>query len=356
MMNFYQGRIVDIITENDQVKRVKIQSDSIEQMHHDPGQYITIRLVLNGQVIDRPYSLCSKQNDIIDIAFKKIKSGIASNYLYDKLKIGDLIEFSTPEGRFTLNPKHEHKRNYLFLAAGIGITPIYNMIAEVLELEPKSNIVLIYSNKSTKDIVFKSELAMWESKYEDQFHHYSTLTEGANRSFFGILKNKSEQWNGLKGRISKNMIDEILNKLSLKKIDASYICGPENFNLDMHNLCIELGIPKDQIHREFFHLENNKIPLTQNQFVAAKLKYKLDGKTGIIEVNAKEKLLDALLRNGVQAPHSCSSGACASCVAQIKQGQVHMDISLALDEDEINRGFILTCQSHPLTAEIEIEY
>jgi ring-1,2-phenylacetyl-CoA epoxidase subunit PaaE len=355
-MIYHISHVTDITSPCKDVRLISLSSPFISTFEFDPGQYINVKAVINGVEIERQYSVCDLQKDKITIGVKKVKSGIMSSYLIDSIKVGDEIEISNPDGRFIVEPKHEIRKSYLFLAAGIGITPIYKMIKEILEQEPKSEICLLYSNKTEKDIVFKSEFDQWKEMYQDQFHVIYTLTDNVNRSFFGLLKSKNSSWTGKTGRITLDFIKENYSSLESTIQKEVYLCGPTEFNIDLEKIVFELGIPHKQIHKEFFHVDQNTEATASQNAMNAQLTFTLDGNRQTIEVKAKEKLLDAMIRQGVNAPHSCSSGACASCVCKLVSGKVSMDISLALDEDEIKDGYILACQARPLSPEIEIQY
>lgn len=355
-MIYYTTKVSSIKSSVKDVKLIGIAMTQTDEFSFLPGQYINLRVVIDGIEVERQYSICDIGHNEITIGVKKVKSGIMSNYLVDNLKLGDELEISGPDGRFIVEPKHEQRKSYLFLAAGIGITPIYKMIKVLLEQEPKSEIYLLYSNKSENDIVFKAEFDAWKAEYQDQLHVIYTLTNNVNRSFFGLLKTKNNTWTGKTGRINTSFIKDNYLSLTSNLNKEVYICGPTEFNIDLEKIMLDLGIPHKQIHKEFFHVENKSIESNAKAHTNAMLTFTLDGVTKTIDVRSKEKLLEAMLRHGVNAPHSCSSGACASCVCKIISGKVSMDIDLALDEDEIKDGYILACQSRPLSTEIEIKY
>lgn len=323
-----------------------------------PGQHLTLKLIIKDKEYRRSYSMSSApgQNEL-SISIKKVDDGIVSNFIYNKLNAGDSIELSGPEGHFIIKPDSEKRQNYYFFAAGSGITPIFSMIQSLLENEPKSIVYLFYGNRTEEDIMFHKQLIQLSQKYQDQFYVEFTLSR-LKGNLLPFLSSKKKIWEGLKGRINKDSIQKFFEKFPPRNLNSLYyLCGPGDFiestkeNLQLSNIDPKL------IHAEYFtvpvHQEpDSKLP----NLSSVRLIVHLNNKTHELQVPGNKKILDSILDAKLDAPYSCSSGACSTCMAKIIQGNVHMDVSLALEPEEIEQGYILTCQSRPLTDLIEIKY
>lgn len=320
------------------------------------GQYLSFRLTLKGKQEIRPYSILEKiSNNEFTIALKKVNKGLVSNYFINQLAIGEKLEASEPEGRFFILPKEQNRAQHFFISAGIGITPLYCMMQCLLEQEAKSEVYLLFGNRKKEDILFHKNFLEWLDKYAGQFFAKFSLTQSG--SGFSLFK-KNESWSGLKGRIDSTKIKDFLQEYRNEKLTAHfYICGPEQFNIEVEKILTLQGISATQIHKEFFFLEKPEQNSTTGSLSGKTiLTVKLEGKTHQIEMPKGKLIVEELMRQKINPPYSCSSGACATCVAKLKKGEVKMDISMALDQSEIDKGYILTCQSRPQTDEVEIEY
>ena len=310
-----------------------------------PGQYITIKKEFDGKEIRRAYSICSsKESNAIRIGVKAVDKGTFSVFATTELKVGDVLEVSPPEGRFILIPNTENHKNYLAFAAGSGITPVLSMIKSVLESEPKSNFVLVYGNKSPGEAMFKKEIDTLRSEYPDQFVVYYTYT-------------KVNEEDALFGRIDKSTVNYVVkNKHKEAQFDDFFLCGPEEMiNIVMADL-LDKGISKEKIHLELF---SSTVDVAKNE-------EKLEGETLVtillddeeisFSMDREKSILEAALAKGLDAPYSCQGGICSSCLAQIKDGKAVMDKNTILTDEEVEDGLILTCQAHPITDKITIDY
>jgi len=308
------------------------------------GQYITLKTVINGDEVRRAYSICSSPNsDNITVAVKAISGGTFSVYANKNLKEGQEIEVAEPEGKFILESNQNNAKNYIAFAAGSGITPIMAMVKGVLENEPNSKFVLVYGNKSTFETIF--------------FDEFNDLQKNNSERFFiQYVYSKEQPKDALFGRIDTSNINFVLNKFSDKKFDAIFICGPETMINTVKETLIAKNYSENNIHFELFTAstkENeNNVSLDGN----SKITVLLDDDETTFSMSQKETILDAALKEKLDAPYSCQGGICSSCLAKVTKGNAVMDKNTILSEDEIAQGLILTCQAHPTTAEIIIDY
>lgn len=356
-MQFHQIRLKRKIRETeDAVTLVFEPGEHPELLTYKSGQYLTIRVRVHRAEYLRCYSLSSLPGgQELSITVKKVKKGKVSSYLVDEIREGDPVEISEPHGRFVVEPNVEIRNCYYFFAAGSGITPIFSMIQNLLEFEPKSKVHLLYGNRREEDIIFKASLDALTQKYEGQFF----LEYALSRHKKGFLWTARSDWSGLKGRIDQEMIRQFLERHDALGIPSSYyLCGPGAFIQDLNQNLEKLGVHSHRIHKEYFTVPETEGNATAGtgDYPMASIEVKLEGITHQLLLNPGEKILDGLVRQNLNPPYSCSSGACASCIAKLKQGEVKMDVALGLEEDEIKAGYILTCQSRAVSESLEIDY
>lgn len=359
-MLFKSVPIIEIIRETkDAITICFDPSETPEEfLHFIPGQHLTLKVYINFKEYRRSYSICSSQHEhILKVTVKKVEKGIVSNHLVKNLKPGNRIEISKPEGHFNINPSSDNRQHYFFFAAGSGITPIFSMIQSLLEHEPKSNLYLLYGSRSEEDIIFHKKLDALASKFEGQFHVQYTLSKAKSKGL-SFLSSSKNAWQGWKGRIDESMVNRFLELYPVKNQTTSYyICGPGGLIENVKSSLINLNIDPKSIHAEYFtapdHVESSPDAISNAEIT---LIVHLNDKRHEFKMPANKKVLDFLMDKGLDPPYSCSSGACSTCMAKIIQGDVKMDLVLALEPEEIAQGYILTCQSRPLSSVLEIKY
>jgi ring-1,2-phenylacetyl-CoA epoxidase subunit PaaE len=326
-------------------------------MKYLPGQYLTLKKRVGREELLRCYSLSSiPGSKQLSITVKKVSKGKVSRYLCETAQVGDEFQLAGPHGRFVIDPDPERRSTYYFFAAGSGITPVFSMINSLLEHEPKSRIHLLYGNRREQDIIFRDKLDHMASRYEGQFVVEYALSKHTS----GFLWTKRSDWSGLKGRIDSSMVAEFLQRHPADSTHAAYyLCGPGAFIQDLENHLVHLNIPTSSIHKEYFTLPESESAASSAEAswpLICNVHVTLDHKSFDLMLNPGEKILDGLVRQGLNPPYSCSSGACATCVAKVVSGKVKMDVALGLEEEEVKAGFILTCQARALSEELEINY
>lgn len=319
------------------------------------GQYLTLRTMLNDEDVRRSYSICSGVDDgELRVAVKKVTGGLFSTYANEVLKEGDVLKVMTPMGRFNTPLDENNEKHYVGVAAGSGITPILSIIKSVLSREPKSTFTLFYSNQKLSTVIFKEEI-------ED----LKDLNMGQLRVFHLLTREPSEI-PLLKGRIDKPKSDELISQLLQDRaVDEVFICGPADMIHAVKDSFGEHSVPKENIHFELFtspllatsEVKKEEVKEVKHDGPVSKVKIILDDQAMVFDLPySGENVLDAALNQGADLPFACKGGVCCTCRAKLIKGEVDMDLNYSLEPDEVAAGFILTCQSHPKTAGVVIDF
>lgn len=314
-----------------------------------PGQYLTVRIEIDGKKYPRAYSLSSSPyiDAHLQLTIKRLPGGIVSNYIWEKLQAGDTLEVYPPMGSFTVAPQAGRSIQYFFIAAGSGIAPIHGMIRSLLKAEPKSRILLLYGSRNQEHIIFYAALEELHRGAQGRLEIYHTLS----RPLPG--------WEGRVGRITPEWITENLQRLRQRLLPIeAYICGPTELIASAVQTLEQARLPKEKIHVEYFSaplppqvLEEPALPTQEVRAVV-----RLDGKTHQLTIKPGQSILKAAQEAGLDPPYACEEGICCTCRAKLFKGKVHMAVREALSDWEIEKGYILTCQAIPLTPEVELEY
>lgn len=316
-----------------------------ERYRFNSGQYLNIKYNNNGKEVRRAYSICSTpKSGELRIAVKKVEDGLFSSYAHSTLRAGDALEVQIPEGRFVLEPDSSAKNNYVAFAAGSGITPVISILKTVLEEEPGSSFVLLYGNKTIEETIFHEELHALQQQY-------------LNRFFVYFVYSQAREAESLFGRIEKAAVNFILNnKHKETAFDHYFICGPENMIDTVSDILKERHVEEDRISFEIFTPNEDGNNPIDTQGGSAKVTVLVDDDETSFTMSKKEVLLDAILKEGIDAPYSCQGGICSSCMCRIVKGSAEMKRNSILTDDEIEEGLILSCQAIVTSDEIYVDY
>lgn len=317
------------------------------------GQNLTLKKTINGEELRRSYSICTAPHENkLKIAIKQVEGGAFSTFANESLMQNDVLEVMPPSGKFNAHLSDNHNPNYLAIAAGSGITPIIAIIKHTLSVQSNSTFTLVYGSKNRASIIFFEELEDLKNKYIQRFN------------FINIMSREKMDADIFYGRIDDRKLSELDKLINYKNLDAAYLCGPETMIFNTADFLQERGLDKNNIHFELFttsaqlakqhktaeHIETASGPKSN-------ITIRLDGRTFDFDLAyTGESILDAALKNGADLPYACKGGVCCTCRAKLLDGNVKMDVNYALEAEEVEQGFILTCQSHPTTEKVFIDF
>ena len=317
------------------------------------GQNITIKKNIEGEEIRRSYSICSApfENEL-KVAVQKVDGGKFSGYANSVLKAGDELQVLPPTGKFNTKLKSENAKHYLAFVAGSGITPVLSIIKTTLLTEPNSSFTLVYGNRTRSSIIFFEELEGIKNKYLHRFN------------FINILSREKTETTINSGRINMDKLTALNKLVDYKNMDEFFICGPEEMIFCVKDFLTQLNIDKNRIHFELFTTPGQKksSAVSRQSSVIdsgpkSKITVKLDGRSFDFDLGfEQDSILDAALKQGADLPFACKGGVCCTCKAKLLYGKVEMDVNWGLEQEEVDQGFILTCQSHPVTEKVTVDF
>jgi len=350
--------VADVSAETDQA--ICVTFDVPEHLHETfafrPGQYLTLRATIDGEAVARSYSICVGPNrEALKVAIKRVDGGVFSNYANDCLEAGSEIDVMPPQGHFCVDTNPSQANNYLFIAAGSGITPILSNIEAVLDAEPSSQVTLLYGNQRTSTMMFRQTLSFLKNRYLERFH------------WINILSREDQGSELLNGRMDNKKGAQLNNRLiNLSAFDRFFLCGPESMISEVSRGLKSLGIPEAHIVYELFGSsaadaeERVARHHARSEAYGGKMCHVTivaDGRSNNIEIAADgENLLDAGIHVGLDLPYACKGGVCSTCKALLVEGEVEMDIQHGLTQNEIDSGMILTCQAHPISDRVVVDF
>ncbi len=354
MAKFHQLEIKDIRRET--ADCVSIAFDIPESLkdsfQYKQGQYITLKVKVGGEELRRSYSACSSPiaDEELRIAVKKVENGRVSGHLNNGIEVGTSIEVMEPMGNFYTEMPSGSSKHYVGFAAGSGITPVMSLLKTALASDDTSKFTLFYGNKSESDIIFKDELEALQDKYGERLevNHLLSREKTADPLFTGRIS-------------SAKCADLIARFPDVLNADEHFLCGPFDMIEGIKERLLEEGVQKEKVHFELFSTpvpaeESEESAEGDGSVVEAKATIVLDGEETEITVPVGENILDAALDAGLDAPYACTGGSCCTCRAKVMEGKAVMDVNYALTDEEVEAGYILTCQSHPTTAKIVVDY
>lgn len=340
-------KVVEKVVETSDSCTFFFENTAGNTLFYKPGQFLTIIIELKGGEHRRSYSLCTVpvKDKFPAITVKRVQGGLVSNHLIDTIEVGDVVECLHPAGTFSPILDLKNKKEYFLFAAGSGITPLYSILQTILLKEPLSNVNLIYSNKDELSIIYKSKLDDLELQFLDRL------------KVVHILSKPTETWQGFKGRLTNELVQDLVSELSQATISNSmfFLCGPSGFMNTCKSAIENLGFVAESIKKEDFagaKITETDISVVVDDDKQVKLFY--NGKEYDFLVPNGKSILKGAQENGIRIPYSCESGFCTACIGTCTEGEVDISASDVLSENEKKQGYILTCIGKPVTQRVVI--
>ncbi len=332
-----------------------------DMLDYRAGQFLTLQFDINGAAARRAYTLSSSPvlDQHFQITVKRIPDGLVSNYIHDRLQVGDHIDIMSPRGKCCVAVAPSHYKTYYLFGAGSGITPLMSILRTVLATESHSHVFLFYGNRNEDSIIFRFELYDLDREYGDRLLIVHTLSQPKRETLSATLSFWSWEeieWSVRKGHIDAEAVQWFLRTYRPVAQDAQYfVCGPEGMIDTASTALQQLGAPHERLHVERFTTNAPKPPDTQGAVLErARLLAQVVGQRVDTDIPPGKTLLRTLLENGCDAPFACESGVCGSCKAKLLNGRVQMASYAGLDASDLQNGYILTCQARPATEQVEI--
>ncbi len=353
--HFYPVTVDEIRKETADCISIKfnISEEYKNLFQYKQGQSLNIKTIINGEEVRRTYSLCSSPLDNEwRIAVKLLENGVFSTYAHQQLKQGDQLEIMEPVGKFYTELNPVNQKSYLAFAAGSGITPVISVIKTSLRTEPKSTFTLVYGNKDRSSIIFFDELEALKNTFIDRFN------------IIYILSRERTEIDLNYGHIDENKLTALEKAINYQTIDDTFICGPRDMIFCVKDFLEARGIDKKKIHFEIFLSTSPAKTNTTKQTSSVEtskqsnISIKADGRSFDFKmpVNSEQSILDGALAQGADLPYACKGGMCCTCKAKLLEGEVAMDVHWGLEDDEVVKGYILTCQSHPKSEKVVVDF
>jgi ring-1,2-phenylacetyl-CoA epoxidase subunit PaaE len=355
-LHFHALRVKSVRPETDEAVVVSfdVPAELAEQFRFSHGQHLTLKETIAGSEQRRSYSICAGAADgELRVGIRKVPGGVFSTWLNETLKAGDTLSVMTPEGRFFVPLDPGAARHYLGIAGGSGITPILSIMKAVLSAEPKSRFTLIYGNRKQRSTMFTEEIEDLKNRYLSRLTLHMVFSQEATDL---PLYN---------GRLGRAKIGEFLAALvDAEDIDHAFVCGPHGVNDEAEAALLAAGVLPERIHIERFGIPDESGPgraavqlPREGDAADARITIVRDGLSREIDFHAEQgNILDAAAAAGLEVPFSCKSGVCCTCRAKLLEGEVRMERNFALEKHEVAAGFVLTCQSHPLTERVVLSF
>lgn len=351
--HYHELTIKDIIQETKDAITMVFEQPASGAINYRSGQFLTLIISIDGKEVRRAYSLCSSPFVDADLAvtIKRVDGGLMSNYLPDKVKIGDKLRVMEPMGQFVTEYDKDRKRHIIMFAGGSGITPMMSIIKSIINQEPESIVSLIYCNRDIDSIIFKDQLEKLQTTYEGRLH------------VIHILDNAPMNWQGYSGLLNHDMLSKLVERIPDWGIEKTtyLMCGPEGMMKNVDTLLAARGITKDRIFKESFvqgtidKAEKKEVEVVTGEVKTREVTIRYDGEEYKIKVEPNKTILETALDLGIDLPYSCQSGLCTACRGKALSGQVKLDEEEGLSQSEREEGYVLTCVGHPMTDDVVIE-
>lgn len=351
-LDFHPLRVSEItpLTDDSVAVSFDVPPELAETFEFLPGQHVTVRATIDGEDVRRSYSICANANEgKLRVGIKRLQGGVFSGYATTQLRAGDVVDVMSPVGEFCIEPRPEKAIHRVAIAAGSGITPVVSLISTTLESEPGSTWALLYGNRTANSVMFLEELEGLKDRYPDRFQ------------LFHMLSREGSDLPLLSGRIDPDKIRLVYRRLlGDREIEGWYLCGPFEMVTMARSTILDLGIDQAAIHDELFFAgppdPSALPPEPATGEGSVSLTVILDGRAVDTRMTPATSILDAALRVRSELPFSCKGGMCATCKGRIEEGEVRMDKNYALIDSEVEAGYVLTCQSHPVSDRVVVRY
>ncbi len=354
MPKFHSLRVREIRQETDDCVSVsfKVPKELNSEYEFIQGQHLTLKTQLNGEEVRRSYSICTSplENDL-RVAIKKLEGGRFSTFANDQLSEDDALDVMTPMGNFYTELSGDNEKHYVAFAAGSGITPIISILKTTLEKEQKSHFTLFYGNRFSDSIIFKEQIEALKNVHLGRLsvHHILSQEHIGSELFYGRIDDEKCR------AFCKYLIDPA-------EVDEFFICGPESMIHSVRETLDSLKVDKKKVHFELFtspvgKLGSSKSRKSTSKSVLSKITVTLDNDTFEVSLNStKDTILDAASKSGADLPFACKGGVCCTCKAKVLEGKVEMEVNYGLVPEEVEAGYVLTCQAHPKTKEVVVSF
>ncbi|MGW1772261.1 2Fe-2S iron-sulfur cluster-binding protein [Streptomyces sp. NPDC002104] len=350
---------VDRLTEDSVALTLAVPPELRAEYRHSPGQHLTLRRAGSAAAgtgeVRRTYSICSPAPAAdgpgpaaLRVGVRLVEGGEFSSFAHKEISAGDALDVMVPAGRFVLDPAAAPPAaHYAAIVGGSGITPVLSIAATLLAARPDARFCLVRSDRSAASTMFLEEVADLKDRHPDRFQLVTVLS-------------REEQEAGLpSGRLGEERLTELLPALlPVTEVTGWFLCGPYGLVTGAERALAALGVLRTRVHEEVFHVEDTAAPArtASAEVTRGRVTARLDGRSGTWPVRDGESLLEAVLRARADAPYACKGGVCGTCRAFVVSGEVRMDRNFALEERETEAGFVLACQSHPVSEDVEIDF
>jgi ring-1,2-phenylacetyl-CoA epoxidase subunit PaaE len=356
MSQFHTLKVASVAknTRDAVVVTFDVPKDLAGEFSFRPGQYLTLRTLIDGEELRRSYSICAAPSDRqLRVAIKRLNDGAFSSWANEHLRPGESLDVMAPDGHFTLEFSASHQRSYVAFAVGSGITPILSLVKTALDTEPGSTFTLFFGNRASSAVLFREEIEDLKNRYMDRF------------SLVYIMSREHQDIDLFNGRLDGDKVQELLRVwMQADQIDYAFVCGPQDMTESVIDALQQAGLEKQQIKFELFGAPKGPRALRTGH-EASKAPGKDQCEVTIVQDGITRQLtiaknadsvLDSALAQGIELPYSCKGGVCSTCRCKVIEGEVDMDANFALEDYEVARGFVLSCQSFPVTDKLVIDF
>ena len=351
MAQFHKLKVTDIQKTIRDAVVLTLEPANPAEFNFVQGQYLTFRKDFDGEELRRSYSICSsKSQGVLQVGIKRVDGGAFSTWANSELEVGDQLEAMSPMGNFYVDGSNDNKKHYLAFAGGSGITPILSILRSELEKDTSSRFTLVYANRNPNTIMFREELEELKNLHMGRLN------------IIHVLEDDSQEIELFKGLVDQEKCSQLFKSwIDIKSVSRAYICGPEPMMIAISDALMDHGLHKNDIRFELFasgQPGRAKKPAIVSQFQADGVEgsVTLNGETRSLTISADTSLLQAAVENNIDAPFACKSGICSTCKARLIEGEVEMITNHALEDYEVEAGFILSCQSYPVTDKVAWDY